>query len=37
MLKLLQAYPIKGVFLFTDEYFESKLLIDVAQDLNIHF
>jgi hypothetical protein len=35
MLKLLQAYPIKGVFLFTDEYFESKLLIDVAQDLNI--
>ncbi len=35
MLKLLQAYPIKGVFLFTDEYFESKLLIDVAQELHI--
>lgn len=35
ILKLLREYSIKGVFLFTDEYFESKLLIDVSQELNI--
>lgn len=35
MLELLQAYPIKGIFLYTDEYFESKLLIDIAKELGI--
>lgn len=35
ILKLLREYSIKGIFLFTDEYFESKLLIDVSQELEI--
>ena len=33
--ELLQNYAVKGVFLYTDEYFESKLLIDVAKEIKI--
>lgn len=35
LLKLMRRYAFKGVFLFTDEYFESKLLLEVARELSI--